>query len=124
MINGLTQQGKHMYVHGGYDSTPYVNMSNPSAGIVRFNGTSKNFEVYDGNSWMSLVGSVATVGLNPAAESAIDWAMKKMAEEYELLELAKKSKSVTIALENLNKAKAELKLIAILAREHNEETTS
>jgi len=124
MINGITQQGRHMYVHGGYDSTPYVNMSNPSAGMVRFNGTSKNFEVYDGNSWMSLIGSIATVGMNPAAESAIDWAMEKMSEEQELLELARKSKSVTIALENLNKAKAELELIAILARENNEQTTT
>jgi hypothetical protein len=47
-----------------------------------------------------------------------------MAEEQEWEELAKTSKAVTIALENLNKAKAELKLIAVLAREHDEETTS
>jgi hypothetical protein len=124
MINGISAQGKHMYIHGGYNSTPYVNMNNLSAGMVRWNGTSNNFEVYDGSTWMLLSGSIASVGLNGAAESAIDWAMKKMAEEQELLELARKSKSVTIALENLNKAKAELELIAILAREHNEETTS
>jgi hypothetical protein len=97
-------------------------MGNPSAGMVRFDGS--NFQVYDGSSWMTISGSIATVGMNPAAESAIDWAMKKMAEEQELLELAKKSKSVSIALENLNKANAELELIAILAKEHNEETTS
>jgi len=122
MINGITQQGRHMYVHGGYSSNPYINMGNPSAGMVRFDGS--NFQVYDGSSWMTISGSIATVGMNPAAESAIDWAMKKMAEEQELLELAKKSKSVSIALENLNKANAELELIAILAKEHNEETTS
>ena len=122
MINGITQQGRHMYVHGGYSSNPYVNMNNPSAGMVWFDGS--NFQVYDGSSWMTISGSIATVGMNPAAESAIDWAMKKMSEEQELLELAKKSKSVSIALENLNKAKAELELIAILAKEHNEETTS
>ena len=124
MINGITQQGKHMYVHGGYSSNPYINMNNPSAGMMRYNGNSNHMEVYDGSSWMILAGSIATVGMNPAAESAIDWAMKKMAEEQQLMELARKSKSVSIALENLNKAKAELELIAILAKEHNEETTS
>ena len=122
MINGITQQGRHMYIHGGYSNNPYVNMNNPSAGLVRYDGN--NLQVYDGSSWLTLTGSAATVGMNPAAESAIDWAIKKMAEEQELLELARTSKSVTIALENLNKARAELELIAILAREHNEETTS
>lgn len=122
MITGIVQQGKYMYVHGGYSSNPHVNMHNPSAGMVRYDGN--NLQVYDGNGWLTLTGSAATVGMSPAAESAIDWAIKKMAEEQELLELAKTSKSVTIALENLNKARAELELIAILAREHNEETTT
>ena len=122
MINGLSPQGKYMYIHGGYNSGPYVNNSNTSAGMVRYNNN--NLEVYDGSSWLTITGSAATVGLSPAAESAIDWAMRKMAEEAELVELARKSKSVSIALENLNKAKAELELIAILAKDHNEETTS
>ena len=122
MISGIVQHGKYMYVHGGHASGPYVNMSNPSAGLVRYDGN--NLQVYDGNTWMTIAGSSASVGMNSVAESAIDWAMKKMSEEQEFLELAKTSKSVTMALENLNKAKAELKLIAILAREHDEETTS
>ena len=121
MINGITQQGRHMYVHGGYSSNPYVNMNNPSAGMVRFDGS--NFQVYDGSSWMTISGSIATVGMNPAAESAIDWAMKKMSEEQELLELAKKSKSVSIALENLNKAQEQLKIVAHLSKD-TDETTS
>jgi len=122
MINGIVQHGKYMYVHGGHASGPHVNMSKPSAGLVRFDGT--NLQVYDGSTWMTIPGSSASVGMNSVAESAIDWAMKKMSEEQEFLELAKTSKCVTIALENLNKAKAELKLIATLAREHDEETTS
>jgi hypothetical protein len=122
MINGIVQHGKYMYIHGGHAGGPYVNMSNPSAGMVRFDGT--NLQVYDGNGWMTITGSSASVGMNPVAEEAIDWVRRQMEEEEKLIELAKTSKSVTIALENLNKAKAELKLIAILAREHDEETTS
>ena len=111
-----------MYVHGGHASGPYVNMSNPSAGLVRYDGT--NLQVYDGNTWMTVAGSSASVGMNPVAEEAIDWVRRQMEEEKQLTELAKSSKAVSIALENLNKAKEELKLIAILAKEHNEETTS
>jgi hypothetical protein len=124
MISGLSAQGKYMYIHGGHSSGPYVNMSNPSAGMMRYNGSTNNTEVYDGSAWMTINGSIGTVGLNAVAESAIDWALKRMAEEQEWEELAKTSKAVTIALENLNKVKAELKLIALLAKEQNEETTS
>lgn len=122
MINGLSPQGKYMYINGGTSSNPYVNMSNESAGMVRYKNN--NLEVYDGNCWLTVYGSVATVGLNPVAEEAIDWVRRQMEEEKQLIELAKSSKAVSIALENLNKAKEELKLIAILAKEHNEETTS
>ena len=122
MINGIIQHGKYMYVHGGHASGPYVSMSNPSAGMVRYDGT--NLQVYDGNVWMTITGSAASVGMNPVAEEAIDWVRRQMEEEKQLTELAKSSKAVSIALENLNKAKEALKLIAILAKEHNEETTS
>jgi hypothetical protein len=121
MINGLSPQGKYMAIHGGTASGPYVNMNNDSAGMVRYKN---NLEVYDGHAWLTVTGSVASVGLNPVAEEAIDWVRRQMEEEKQLIELAKSSKAVSIALENLNKAKEELKLIAILAKEHNEETTS
>ncbi len=122
MINGLSPQGKYMHIHGGHNSGPYVNNSNTSAGMIRYNNN--NLEVYDGSSWLTIAGSIASVGLNPVAESAIDWVIRQMEEEKELIALAEKSKSVAIAVENLNKAKAELKLIALLAKEQNEETTS
>lgn len=122
MINGLSPQGKYMYIHGGTSSGPYVNMSNDSAGMVRYRNNS--LEVYDGSCWLMMTGAVASVGLNPVAEEALDWVRRQMEEEKQLTELAKSSKAVSIALENLNKAKAELKLIAILAKEHNEETTT
>jgi hypothetical protein len=122
MINGITQHGKYMYIHGGHAGGPYVNMGNPSAGMVRFDGT--NLQVYDGNTWMTIAGSTASVGMSPVAEEAIDWVRQQMEKEKQFFDLAKTSKSVGIALENLNKAKAELELIAILAKEHNEETTT
>jgi len=120
MINGIVLNGKHMYVNGGHNSMPYINNSNTSAGMVRYNNS--NLEVYDGSSWLVINGSIASVGLNGAAESAIDWAMKKMAEEEMIKALAEKHPAVKIALANLDKAKQQLDATIILSKEH--ETTS
>jgi hypothetical protein len=108
----------------GSSSYPYVpmNTNNPMQGMLRING--QDLQTFDGSSWVTVHGSYASVNLQGSAESAIDWAINQMTKEAEYKELAKTSKSVSIALENLNKAKAELELIAILAKEHNEETTS
>jgi hypothetical protein len=54
-----------------------------SAGIVRYNSSSQNLEVYDGNAWLTLSGS-ADVGLSPEAQATLDWAYRKMKEEEEL----------------------------------------
>lgn len=113
--------GKHMYVNGGHGSMPYINNSNTSAGMVRYNNN--NLEVYDGASWHLISGSVASVGLNGAAESAIDWAMKKMAEEEMLKALADAHPAVKIALANLDKAKQQLDATIILSKEHDTSTS-
>ena len=47
------------------------------------NGQAKT-EVFDGNSWVSLNMSVASVGLSGEAEALLDWARKKRDEEMEL----------------------------------------
>lgn len=120
MINGITQQGRHMYIHGGHSSSPYVNMNNSSAGMMRYNGS--YMEVYDGSVWQTISGAIATVGMNANAESAIDWAIKKMSEEREFELLAENHPAVKIALENLNKAQEQLKATVILSKEYNETT--
>jgi hypothetical protein len=97
-------------------------MSNPSAGMVRYNGNINNFEAYDGSTWMTLSGSIASIGMNANAESAIDWAMKKMAEEKEFELLAGNHPAIKIALENLNKAQEQLKATVLLSKEYDETT--
>jgi len=126
MIDAITQQGRYMYIHGGYDNNPYVSMNTASAGMVRYNGDNKKLEVYNGASWLQLGGNVASVGLNPDAEKAIDWVMERIDKERQWKQLAEDSKSVKLALENLNKAEEQLELIAILAKKEydTEKTTS
>ena len=113
-----------MYVNGGSSST-YVNGYSGAQGVgnMRYNTSTQNIEVYDGTNWITLNMSIATVGLNPEAESLLDWAREKKNEEMAWQSLAKDNQAVKIALENLNKARQQLDVTAKLAREY-EQTTS
>ena len=122
MNNGIRAIGKYIRVHAGYSSSPYVNMNNPSAGLVRYNGSS--FEVYDGYSWMTVISPIPEIGINDQAESAIDWAITRMNEEREWAN--SNHPAVKAAMENFHKARQQLEVTAILVKqeENNEETTS
>lgn len=71
-------------VDGGNTSVPYVNVNtnNPMQGMIRISGS--DMQVFDGNNWMTLSTSYATVALAPTTEEAIDWAKRKMQEEKDL----------------------------------------
>ena len=124
MLKGLASSGKYMYVHGGNSST-YVNNYSGLQGVgnMRYNTTSQQIEVYDGNHWIQLAMDYAQVGLNPEAESLLDWARKKRDEELAWSSLAKDNQAVKIALDNLEQARRQLDITAKLAREY-EQTTS
>jgi hypothetical protein len=119
MIGGISTHGKYMYVNGGSGST-YVNGFSGAQGVgnMRFNTSMQRIEVYDGNNWIQLNTSIAAVGLNPEAESLLDWARQKRDEELAWESLAKDNQAVKIALENLNKARQQLDVTAKLAREY------
>jgi hypothetical protein len=118
MLKGISPQGKYMYVHGGNAST-YVNGFSGAQGVgnMRFNTNTQNIEVFDGNNWMTLAMDYATVGLNGDAESLLDWARQRRDEELMWESLAKDNQAVKIALDNLEKAKQQLKITSTLARE-------
>lgn len=79
MISTLTGHAGVMVTGGS--SPPYINMSNPSAGMIRYNGS--NMEVYDGNSWLGMT-SHQTIQLDPRTQAVLAWAEKKMLEETDL----------------------------------------
>jgi hypothetical protein len=128
MIKGITQTGRYMMISGGTPGSTYVNNYSGSQGVgnMRYNTTNQSVEVYDGNIWIQLSMSYASVGLTGEAESLLDWAREKRNKEIELTALANKHPAVAKALENLNKAQEQLDLIAILSKdyENNAETTS
>jgi hypothetical protein len=124
MIKGITQSGRYITVTNGNAST-YVNSYSGQQGVgnMRFNTSTQNMEVFDGNSWLMLNMAHASVGLNNEAESLLDWARKKRDEELTWQNLAATSQAVKIALDNLEQARHQLDITAKLAREY-EQTTS
>ena len=123
MINSFTQASKYITAYMGSNNDPYFSMSAPSAGMLRFNGDNRNFEVYDGSSWRTMYGTSASVSMSPDAEQAISWAILKMSEEKDWKELAETNQAVKIALENLEQARQQLNITARLAREYEQTTT-
>jgi hypothetical protein len=124
MIKNITPIGRYITVSGGNSST-YVNGYSGAQGVgnMRFNTSTQNMEVFDGNSWITLNMDYASVGLNGEAESLLDWARKKRDEELAWQNLAATSQAVKIALDNLEQAKQQLAITAHLAKEINETTS-
>jgi hypothetical protein len=106
--------GAGIRISNGYASTTYVNMSNPSAGMVRYNGNSNNLEVYDGSSWMTLNGAYPIIELDSDVLGVINWAKEKMNKEAKLQELAKTNATVADALTAFETAQEQLDIVATL----------
>ncbi len=123
MIKNISASGRYVQVSGSNNST-YVNGYSGAQGVgnMRFNTSTQNMEVFDGNNWITLTTDYASVGLSGEAESLLDWARKKRDEELMWQSLASENEAVKIALENLEKAKRQLDITAKLAREYD--TTS
>lgn len=90
------------------------NTGNSLIGSVRYNGSSQNLEVYDGNSWMIMSASYPTVELSPHVQAVLAWAQTKMAEESRLKELAAKHPTVADALGALKQAEEQVQIVAAL----------
>jgi len=59
----------------------------------------------------------ASVGLNPDAEAAIDWAHRQLLEEKRLEVLAKNHPAVEDALEAVRQAQERVRIVAALVQE-------
>ena len=124
MIKGINQGGRYISVTGGMPGSNYINNYSGAQGIgnMRFNTSTQNVEVWDGNNWMTLQTSYATVQLDSESISLLDWAKEKRTEEWKIQELIKTNPAVKIAYEQVLKAQAQLKTTIILSKD--EQTTS
>ena len=123
MIKDVISGSPFIQVTGGGGYTPYINMSNTSAGMTRWNGSTQSLEVYDGHAWMVISSSISNIGLTGEAVSIMEWARKKMNEEASIEKLAREHTAINIALDNLKKAKIQLDATIILSKEHDQTTS-
>lgn len=119
MIKSIS--GTNQVVVNASPFSPYINMSNPSAGMVRYNGNSHYMEVYDGTSWYPLTNH-ASIDLSPNANAAVLWAIDKMTEEAELKELANTHPAIRSAYDAYKRAGEQLKATIILSKDESLET--
>lgn len=100
------------------DHKPIIDSTIGLNGSLRYNGSSRNIEVFTHGVFIPINTAVATVALAPETNQILAWARSKMQEEADIIKLARKSESVAMALENLNKAKEQLMIVATLSKTH------
>jgi hypothetical protein len=120
MIKTVNGTGRYVMVQGGFPATTYINTSSGymNVGDVRFNTNMQRLEVYDGNMWLELNTSHASVGLTPDAEIAIDWAKRKLNEELALEQKAKDNPAIADLLRQRNTIDEQIRVIEILTKDN------
>ena len=118
MIKTVNGTGRYVMVNGGFPATTYINTGSGymNVGDVRFNTNMQRLEVYDGQMWVELNTSHASVGLTPDAEIAIDWATRKMREEAELTRLAETNSTIADLVEQKKALDHKIKMVQTLVR--------
>jgi hypothetical protein len=114
MIRNITA-GYGIHIGGSTSySTPYIDSTRPSAGMVRY--LNNNLEIYDGSNWMSMQSSYPQVELDGVTQEAIQWVRRKMEDEKKILELAKTYPTVADALLARDRAEDAVKIAVALCK--------
>jgi hypothetical protein len=112
MINNI-YAGNGLQVSIG--SSTYINMSSPSAGMVRYNGM--NMEVYDGAGWLN-ISTTANIILNRDTEQLLAWARKKQDEEQKIEKLID-NPTVADLLKQKADIEEKIQIVKILLKDNN-----
>jgi hypothetical protein len=124
MIKSIMSSGRYMQITNTSSST-YINGYSGLQGVgnMRYNTSSQNMEVFDGNNWVILNMSIPSIGLNSDAESLLDWAREKRNEELEMQVLAQEHPSIKDLVNDIENKKDQIKMIRTLIKSpgHNAE---
>jgi uncharacterized radical SAM superfamily protein len=120
MIKTVNGSGRYIMVNGGYPATTYINTSSGymNVGDVRYNTQMQRLEVYDGQMWLEINTSHASIGLTPDAEMALDWAIKKKNEDMVLEAKAKDNPAIADLLNQRKTIDDQIKMIEILTKDN------
>jgi hypothetical protein len=123
MIKSITPMGRYITVTNSTSNT-YVNGYSGSQGVgnMRYNTSSQNMEVFDGNNWVMLNMAIPSIGLNVEAESLLDWARQKRIEELELQALAQEHPSIKDLVNDIENKKDQIKMIRTLIKSPGHDT--
>lgn len=116
MLNGINSSGRYLQVTGGSSST-YVSKNYNNGfmqGDMRYDLDSQCIKVFDGNSWQSIVGSMATVELTYEAESLLNWAREKREEERLLEKQAQENPAIKDLVEQIKLKQEQIKMVQTL----------
>lgn len=118
MIKGLMGT-TGVTVSGGDTALPYVNMNhvNPMQGMLRISGS--DLQAFDGNNWISISSSYATVSLDQEVLDVIQWARTQRTMAMNRMTLAQNNPALMKALEKLKKAEDDFELLSKFV-EHDE----
>ena len=114
MINTILN-GAGINVIASGSSTPWIDMTRTSAGMVRYNNN--NFEVYDGIHWIIMSSGMVQVSLDGVTLESLQWVRRKMTEEKRLEELAKTHPSVADAIAAAAQAQEQVAIVAALVQQ-------
>jgi len=119
MLNGINTSGRYLQVTGG-SATTYVNKNYGSnsfmTGDMRYDLDSQCIKVFDGSSWVSIVGSMATVELTYEAQSLLDWARKKKDEDMLLEKQAQENPAIKDLIEQIKQKQDQIKMVQTLIK--------
>ena len=115
-----------MMVNGGMPATTYMNTSSGymNVGDVRYNTQMQRLEVYDGQMWLEINSSHASIGLTPDAEMALDWAIKKKNDDLVLEQLAKSNPTIADLVNQKKELDDKIKMVQILMKEETKVGTN
>lgn len=120
MINGLTTGSKYIQVTGGEPSNHISRSYDPGAhsqGDMMYDLNHQCMRVFDGTKWQTLHGSYANIEMTREAEELLDWARKKRDEEQRFAVLARSNPALKDAIEALQRAEEQVKIVAALVQE-------
>ena len=109
---GITVTGASTNWPSFYNNT--AASGNTLIGQMRYNGANQTTEVYDGASWMPLNPAYPMIELSGEVQTVLNWAKTKMAEELRLKQLATKHPSLQDALDQLQHAQEQVRIVEAL----------
>jgi len=105
---------EYIYAHV-ISNGPYISSTSTPSGMVRYHNS--NFEIYDGNYWVSVAPPTVNISLSNDMISIINWAMTKMAEEKQIEQMANDHPAIKAAYEQFKKSAEQLKTTIVLSKE-------